>query len=117
MDPYTSNQVLREALRGAAAVDAAASYAAREAIPDIDYVAYLGEVAELVWSTDPWELHDRNAKMMIQGGANPEEVDSFLRQPLVQPKPPDPLGCRLRRARRSSATDSRAETPWLTTDG
>ncbi len=78
VDPYTSNTVMREALYEIAEVAAAGSFIANRALPRSRGEKILSGVTDLVWSTDPRELRDRNLKMLLDGGADPALVEAFL---------------------------------------
>ena len=85
VDPYTSNGVMRKALYEVAEVAAAGSFIANRTLPRIRGVDILSEVTDLVWSTDPRELRDRNVKMLLDGGADPARVEAFFASPWYSP--------------------------------
>ncbi|MCP3960587.1 MAG: hypothetical protein GY719_22315 [bacterium] len=82
VDPYTSNETLRKAIREVARVDAAGSFGVKlvgmPSIPGADVVA---DVNQLVWGKDPGELKELNTKSLVAMGASEELIDRFFENP------------------------------------
>lgn len=86
IDPYTSNQQLREMLSVVAKVDAAGRFGVRfVGIPGIPGVGTVRQVTQLVWETDPYELKMRNQKLLAACGADEETVRRFLENTWLSP--------------------------------
>lgn len=78
-DPYTTNLVLRDALKAIAEVDAAGSIATKIAVPIPAVVGTAATVGDLVWSKDPEELRKLNEQRAKALGASDKTADAFFR--------------------------------------
>lgn len=78
-DPYTTNLVLREALKSIAQVDAAGSIAAKMAVPIPAVVGTTATVGDLVWSKDPEELRKFNEARLTDMGVGSDAAAAFLK--------------------------------------
>jgi hypothetical protein len=77
VDPYTTNQVLRQALADVAKVDAAGAIATRVAVPVPAPVGTLASVGDIVWARDPEEVRKINERGLRTLGV-PDEVAGAL---------------------------------------
>ena len=78
VDPYSSNEVLRKAIKQVARVDAAARFGMRfSGIPSIPGIEYISAVNKVVWSMDPIDLKIHNEKQLKEIGLEEELVKSF----------------------------------------
>jgi hypothetical protein len=64
VDPYTTNAVLRDALKSIAEVDAAGSIATKVVLPIPAPVGMTTKVSDLVWGKDPEELRKLNEQRL-----------------------------------------------------
>lgn len=78
-DPYTTNLVLRDALKAIAEVDAAGSIAAKIAVPVPSVVGAAATVGDLVWSKDPEELRKLNEQRAKALGVPDKAAAAFFR--------------------------------------
>jgi len=82
VDPYTTNEVLRKAIKEAARVSAAGGLAVRlTGLPSLPVADLIGDVNQLVWSTDPGELRELNRKRLAEMGAGEELIERFYSNP------------------------------------
>mgnify|MGYP001571549392 CR=1 FL=1 len=78
VDPYTDNVALRKAVKEVSRVEAAAKFGMRFAgLPSIPGAREIGKVMDLVWNTDPWELRQRNRKILLDAGLTEESARAF----------------------------------------
>ncbi len=86
IDPYTSNEVLKRAIRQVARVEASATFGMKfVALPSIPGVGYIRDINSLVWSKDPLDLRLHNEKVLARTGASEEQVTAFLDNPWFSP--------------------------------
>ncbi len=78
-DPYTTNLVLRNALKSIANVDAAGSIVTKIAVPIPTVVVTTATVGDLVWSKDPDALRKLNEARVRALGAPEKTASAFLR--------------------------------------
>lgn len=78
-DPYTTNLVLRDALKGIAQVDTAGAIATKIVVPIPAVVGTTATVGDLVWSKDPEELRKHNEAHAKAIGASPEVAGRFFK--------------------------------------
>ena len=78
-DPYTTNLVLRDALKGIAQVDTAGAIATKVAVPIPAVVGTTATVGELVWSKDPEELRKFNEARVKALGVSPDHAGRFFK--------------------------------------
>jgi hypothetical protein len=78
-DPYTTNSVLRDALKAIAEVDAAGSIITKVAVPVPAPVGTAATVGNLVWSKDPEELRKLNEQRAKALGASDKAAAAFFR--------------------------------------
>ena len=85
-DPYTSNDVLHEAVKRVAWADRLGRFGIRfagiPAIPGADYVA---DASKIVWSKDPYELGDYNVKVLKEAGLDEATIEAFFDNPWFSP--------------------------------
>jgi hypothetical protein len=82
VDPYSTNEVLQEAIGAVAKVDAAGSVGVKlVGIPKIPGVDYIQDVNQLVWSKDPDELKQLNGERMAAMGLSRVEMERFRGNP------------------------------------
>lgn len=78
VDPYTTNQPLREAVRRVARVDAAASFGMRfSGIPSIPGIGTVRKGMEAIWEEDPLLIRERNRRFLSALGLGKDEVSEF----------------------------------------
>ena len=78
-DPYTSNEVLQAAIKEVAWADRLGRFGMKFAsIPEIPGADVIGEVNDVVWSKDPYELEDLNRARLAATGADDELIDAYL---------------------------------------
>ncbi|EED31074.1 conserved hypothetical protein [gamma proteobacterium NOR5-3] len=89
VDPYTSNEVLRDAVQSVALVDAVGSVgvslAAGVLVPFVSYVGYAGQVSDAIWGEDPFALRARNKAALLEAGADEDLVEKYLDRPWMSP--------------------------------
>ena len=78
-DPYTTNLVLRNALKSIANVDAAGSIVTKIAVPIPTVVVTTATVGDLVWSKDPDALRKLNEERVRALGAPEKYALAFFR--------------------------------------
>ena len=76
-DPYTTNLVLRDALKGIAQVDTAGSIATKIAVPVPSVVGTTATVGDLVWSKDPEALRKHNEDLLKAMGVSADAASRF----------------------------------------
>jgi hypothetical protein len=76
-DPYTTNLVLRDALKGIAQVDTAGSIATKIAVPVPAVVGTTATVGDLVWSKDPDALRKHNEALASAMGVGADTASRF----------------------------------------
>ena len=84
-DPYTSNEVLRKAIKNVARVDSLGRTAMALAGASIPYIGYVGKVNEAVWGEDPYALRDRNQAILVATGADDALIQKYLKSPWMSP--------------------------------
>lgn len=78
-DPYTSNDVLYEAVKSVAWADRLGRFSIKFAgIPSIPGAEYIADVNKVVWSKDPYELEDYNKKVLTDAGVDQASIDKFF---------------------------------------
>jgi hypothetical protein len=78
-DPYTTNLVLRDALKGIAQVDTAGSIATKVVVPIPSVVGTAATVGDLVWAKDPEELRKYNEGLATALGVRPDAAGRFFK--------------------------------------
>lgn len=78
-DPYTTNLVLRDALKGIAQVDTAGAIATKIVVPIPAVVGTAATVGDLVWSKDPEELRKFNEGRVKTLGVAPDGASRFFK--------------------------------------
>ena len=82
VDPYTSNETLRRAIREVARVDAAGSFAVRfVGMPSIPGANIIADVNQLVWNKSPRELNELNTGKLAAMGADKALIERFFANP------------------------------------
>ncbi len=85
-DPYTSNEVLQAAIKEYAWAERLGRVGVGFAgVPEIPGVDVIGEVNEVVWSTDPYELEQMNRERLAATGADEALIDQYLANPHMTP--------------------------------
>jgi hypothetical protein len=77
-DPYTTNQVLFDALKEIGRIDAAGSIATKVILPIPAVVTTSAHVGDLVWSKDPEELRKLNEGRLKALGVTPADAQRFF---------------------------------------
>lgn len=85
VDPYTSNETLRNAIAEVALVDKLGRTAMRYSGLRIPYIGLLSSVNKAVWGKDVRELREYNRDRLKAIGADEKLVDSFLKNPWISP--------------------------------
>jgi hypothetical protein len=78
-DPYTTNLVLRDALKSIAKVDTAGSIVTKVVVPIPAVVGTTAAVGDLVWSKDPEALRKLNEERVRALGAPEKTAAAFFR--------------------------------------
>jgi len=78
-DPYTTNTVLRDALKSIAKVDTAGSIVTKVVVPIPAVVGTTAAVGDLVWSKDPEALRKLNEERVRGLGASEKVASAFFR--------------------------------------
>jgi hypothetical protein len=78
-DPYTTNLVLRNALKSIAQVDTAGSIVTKVVVPIPAVVGTTATVGDLVWSKDPEALRKLNEERVRALGASEKAASAFFR--------------------------------------
>jgi hypothetical protein len=85
-DPYTSNDVLYEAVKSVAWADRLGRFSIKFAgIPTIPGAGYIEDASRIVWSKDPYELHDYNMKILQEAGVDDATIETFFDNPWFSP--------------------------------
>ncbi len=85
-DPYTSNDVLYEAIKSVAWADRLGRFSIKFAgVPTIPGASYIADANKIVWSKDPYELKDYNLKVLRDAGVDEESIQQFLDNPWYSP--------------------------------
>ncbi len=85
-DPYTSNATLKAAIKQVAWADRLGRFGMKFAsIPEIPGADIIGEVNDVVWSKDPYELADLNREHLSSMGASDELIEAYLSNPHMSP--------------------------------
>ncbi len=85
-DPYTGNEVLQAAIKEVAWADRLGRFGMKfAAIPTIPGADVIGEVNDVVWSKNPYELEDLNRARLAATGADDELIDAYLSSPHFTP--------------------------------
>ena len=77
VDPYTTNQVLRDTLEGIAKVDAAGGIATKVVLPIPQVVGMTSSVGDIVWGKDPEAVRKLN-EQGLREMKTPEDVASLF---------------------------------------
>lgn len=85
-DPYSSNEVLRAAIKEVAWAERLGKFGMGFAgIPKIPGADIIGDVNEAVWSKDPYELKDLNRARLAATGAAKELIEEYLENSRLTP--------------------------------
>ena len=86
VDPYTDNRQLREAIRHAAKIRAAAGFGMKfAALPAIPGIALTQRTVDAIYNEDPAVIRRRTRATLASYGLTPAEIGSFLDAPLLSP--------------------------------
>ncbi len=78
VDPYTDNELLREAVSSVARVEGLTSFGMKfVGLPGIPGAREMRKTMEIVWQTDPWELRLANRKKLLAAGLSEETARAF----------------------------------------
>ena len=85
-DPYSSNEVLRAAIKEVAWAERLGRFGMGFAgVPEIPGADIIGEVNDAVWSKDPYELQDLNRARLVATGADEALIEEYLNNPRMSP--------------------------------
>lgn len=85
-DPYSSNETLKAAIKQVAWADRLGRFGMKFAsIPEIPGADIIGDVNDVVWSKDPYELADLNRERLAATGASEELIEAYLDNPNMSP--------------------------------
>jgi hypothetical protein len=85
-DPYSSNEILRTAIKEVAWAERLGKFGVAFAgLPEIPGADIIGGVNKAVWSKDPYELQDLNRARLTAAGADEESIKKFLDNPRMSP--------------------------------
>ncbi len=85
VDPYTSNEVLRRAVRRLARIDAAASFGVRFAPVGVPFAGEVRRALDTIYNEDPAVLRKRRREALAGYGLTPSEIESFENTLLLTP--------------------------------
>jgi len=86
VDPYTDNRTLRDAIRHAAKISAAAGFGLRFAsVPAIPGIGITQRVVDTIYNEDPAAIRERTRKTLAGYGLAAAEIESFLNAPRLSP--------------------------------
>jgi len=86
VDPYTDNQVLRNAIRHAAKISAAAGFGLKFAsLPAIPGIGITQRVVDTIYNEDPAAIRERTRKTLAGYGLSAAEIERFMNAPLLSP--------------------------------
>jgi len=86
VDPYTDNQVLRNAVKRLARLDAAASFGMRfTPVGAIPYAADVRRALDAIYNEDPAVLRQRSRATLAGFGLTAAEIERFENTPLLSP--------------------------------
>jgi hypothetical protein len=84
VDPYTDNQLLRDAVTSVARVEGLTSFGMRfVGLPGIPGAREIRKTMEIVWATDPWELRLKNRKQLLAAGLSEQTARAFEDNPWI----------------------------------
>jgi len=84
VDPYTDNQLLRDAVTSVARVEGLTSFGMKfVGLPGIPGAREIRRTMEIVWTTDPWELRMNNRKKLLAMGFTEETARAFEDNPWI----------------------------------
>jgi hypothetical protein len=82
VDPYTDNELVREAVTSVARVEGLTSFGMKFAgLPGIPGAREMRKTMEIVWQTDPWELRLANRKKLLAAGLSETTARAFEDNP------------------------------------
>jgi hypothetical protein len=85
-DPYSTNEVLRAAIKEVAWAERLGKFGMGFAgVPSIPGADIIGDVNEAVWSKDPYELQDLNRARLVATGAGEVLIEEYLENPTMSP--------------------------------
>jgi len=85
-DPYTSNDVLQNAVSSVAWADRLGRFGIKQVgIPKIPGVDIIDDVNDAVWSKDPYELRDYNQGILQAAGADEDLIEQFFDNRAMSP--------------------------------
>jgi hypothetical protein len=86
VDPYTTNEALRSAVKKVARIDATASFGLRFAgMPGIAGIGVVRTGMNAIWREDPVLIRERNRKFLSSIGIDKEEIGRFEDNPWLSP--------------------------------
>jgi hypothetical protein len=86
VDPYTDNKLLRDTIRRAAKIRAAASFGTKLAgLPAIPGIALTQRALDAIYNEDPAVIRERTRATLAGYGLTAKEVEHFLNAPNMSP--------------------------------
>ena len=82
-DPYSTNETLRAAIKEVAWAESLGRFGIGFA--GIPSTGIVGQVNQVVWSKDPYELQDLNRARLVATGADEELIEKYLDNPRMSP--------------------------------
>jgi len=82
-DPYSTNETLRAAIKEVAWAENLGQFGIGFA--GIPGTGIVGQVNQVVWSKDPYELQDLNRARLLATGADEELIEEYLDNPRLSP--------------------------------
>ena len=77
VDPWTDNEVLRNAISSVAKVEGLTNFGMKFVMPGIPGMGEVQGVMNAVWTKDPWELRMDNRKILLAAGISEETARAF----------------------------------------
>lgn len=86
VDPYTDNQVLRDAIRRDAKISAAAGFGMKfVGVPGIPGIGLTQRAVDAIYNEDPAVIRERTRRTLAGFGLSPAEIESFMNAPHLSP--------------------------------
>jgi hypothetical protein len=86
VDPYTDNQVLRDAIRKDAKISAAAGFGMKfVGVPGLAGIGLTQRAVDAIYNEDPAVIRERTRKKLAGFGLSAAEIESFMNAPRLSP--------------------------------
>jgi hypothetical protein len=86
VDPYTDNQMLRDAIRKDAKISAAAGFGMKfVGVPGLPGIGLTQRAVDAIYNEDPAVIRERTRKKLAGFGLSAAEIESFMNAPRLSP--------------------------------